>query len=140
MKQIEDYSDAFTFLSSLPLVDSNRIAFWGMSFSATVALCAAALVKRAKLAIAICPLLSFEYSKDKFSKVLAITMKDRESQVKSNNPPFYLPALTDKGENPAGFGIGADKEGFDYIVGAKDRVAPSHENHTTIQSYYKMVM
>ncbi len=140
MKQVEDYSDAFTFLSSLPLVDSSRIAFWGMSFSATVALCAAALDKRAKLVIAICPLLSFEYSKDKFSKVLAKTMKDRESQVKGNNPPFYLPVLTEKGDNPAGFGIGADKEGFEYIVGAKDRVAPSHENRTTIQSYYKMVM
>lgn len=138
MKQVEDYSDAMTFMSSLPNVDSNRIAFWGMSFSATVALCAAAMDKRAKLIIAVCPLLSFEYSRDKFSQVLAKTMKDRESQV-NGNPPFYLPVLTEKGENPAGFGIGADKEGFQYIVGAKERVAPAHENRTTIQSYYKMV-
>lgn len=67
-------------------------------------------------------------------------MKDRESQVKGNNPPFYLPVSTEKGENPAGFGIGADKERFDYIVCAKDRVAPSNEKNTTIQTYYKMIM
>lgn len=139
MKQVEDYSDALTFLSTLPIVDSNCIGFWGMSFSATVALCGTALDKRAKFVIAICPLLSFEYSKDRFSKVLAKTMKDRESQINGTRP-FYLPLLTQKGDNPAGFGIGMDKEGFEYIVGAKERVAPSFENRTTIQSYYKMVM
>lgn len=56
MKQVEDYSDAFTFLSTLLVVDSDRIGFWGMSFSGTIALCAAALDKRAKFVIAICPL------------------------------------------------------------------------------------
>jgi fermentation-respiration switch protein FrsA (DUF1100 family) len=139
MKQVEDYSDALTFLSTLPIVDSDRIGFWGMSFSGTIALCAAALDKRAKFVIGICPLLSFEYSKNRFPKVLAKAAKDRESQVKGN-PPFYLPLLTDKGENPAGFGIGMDKEGFEYISTAKERVAPSFENRTTIQSYYKIVM
>jgi len=138
-KQGEDYSDAFTYLSGLPNVDSNRIAYWGQSFSATVALTAAAMDKRAKAVVAVCPLLSFEYTKEKFPKVLAKTMKDRESQIKGN-PPFYLPTLTENGENPAGFGIGANKEGFQYINTAKERVAPSHENRTTIQSYYKMVV
>lgn len=85
-KQAEDYSDALTFLSSLPMVDPERIAFWGMSFSATIALCAGALDKRAKLVIAICPLLNFEYTPDKFPKVLAKSMKDRESQIMGNEP------------------------------------------------------
>jgi fermentation-respiration switch protein FrsA (DUF1100 family) len=139
MKQVEDYSDEFTFLSTLLVVDSDRIGLWGMSFSGTIALCAAALDKRAKFVIAICPLLSFEYSKGRFPKVLAKAAKDRESQVKGN-PPFYLALLTGKGENPAGFGIGMDKEGFEYISAAKERVAPSFENRTTIQSYYKIVI
>ncbi|RDW89665.1 hypothetical protein BP6252_01697 [Coleophoma cylindrospora] len=139
MKQVEDYSDALTFLAKQSSVDPNRIAFWGQSFSGTVALCAAALDKRPKLIIAICPLLNFEYSKDKFAMVLMKTMKDRESQVKGNKP-FYLPVLTDKGENPAGFGIGADKEGFEYVVKAKETVAANHDNRTTLQTYYKMVL
>lgn len=137
-KQVEDYSDALTFLSSLPMVDPERIAFWGMSFSATVALCAGALDKRVKLVIAICPLLNFEYTPDKFLKVLAKSMKDRESQIKGNEP-FYLPVLTAKGENPAGMGIGADEEELDYMVNAKSRGAPNYENRTTLQTYYKLV-
>ncbi len=137
-KQAEDYSDALTFLSTLPIVDPTRIAFWGMSFSATVALCAGALDKRANLVIAVCPLLNFEYTPEKFPKVMAKSMQDRASQLRGNEP-FYLPVLTDKGQNPAGMGIGADKEGFDYMVNAKSRGAPNHENRTTIQTYYKIV-
>lgn len=137
-KQAEDYSDALTFLSSLPMVDPDRIAFWGMSFSATVALCAGALDRRAKLVIAICPLLNFEYTPEKFPKVLAKCMKDRESQIRGNEP-FFLPVLTAKGENPAGMGLGADQESLDYMINAKSRGAPNYENRTTLQTYYKIV-
>jgi len=110
-----------------------------MSFSATIALCAAALDKRAKFVIAICPLMAFEYGVERFSNILAKTMKDREFQIKGNSP-FYLPLLTDKGENPAGIGIWADKEVLEYLTTAKERVAPSFESRITIQTYYKMVM
>ncbi|KAF4630890.1 hypothetical protein G7Y89_g7241 [Cudoniella acicularis] len=143
MKQVEDYSDALTFLSTLPIVDPNCIGFWGMSFSATIALCAAALDKRAKFVISVCPLIPFghgvEHTIEKFSVILAKTMKDREFQLKGNKP-FYLPLLTDKGENPAGIGIWTDKETLEYISTAKERVASSFESRITIQTYYKMVM
>ena len=139
MKQVSDYSDALTFLRAQPTVDPEATAFWGMSFSATIALCAAALDKRAKLCIAICPLLDFEYTPEKFPKVLAKSMKDRESRA-AGNAPAYLPVLTAKGENPAGMGIGADREEFDYMVNAKARGAPRHENRTTLQTYYKIVV
>lgn len=109
MKQVEDYSDALTFLSTLHQVESDCIGFWGMSFSGTIALCSAALDKRAKFVIAICPLLSFDFAGDRFPKVLVKATKDRELQI-TGNPPFYMPLLTEKGENPAGFGIGMDKE------------------------------
>ncbi|KUJ12799.1 alpha/beta-hydrolase [Mollisia scopiformis] len=138
MKQVEDYSDAHNFLSTLTIVDSKAIGFWGMSFSAAVSLCAAALDKRAKFIIAVCPLLSFGYSKERLLKVLAKAMQDRASQKKGNSP-FYLPMLNDKGENPAGFGMGMDEEVFDHITSAMEWV-PSFENRTTIQSYFKMVM
>lgn len=139
MKQVSDYSDALTFLLTHPLVNPDEICIWGMSFAGTVALCAASLDKRAKLCIAICPLLDFELTMEKFPKVLLKSMRDRESQ-RAGNPPVYLPVLTEKGENPAGMGIGADKEEFDYMVNAKSRGAPRHENRTTLQTYYKIIM
>ncbi|KAJ5997671.1 DltD domain-containing protein [Penicillium canescens] len=139
MMQVSDYSDAMTFMRSVSIVDPESIAFWGQSFAGTIALCAAALDKRAKLCISICPLLNFELTPEKFPRVLAKSMRDRESQI-SGNAAMYLPVLTEKGENPAGMGIGADKEEFDYMVNAKSRGAPNHENHTTLQTYYKIVM
>jgi pimeloyl-ACP methyl ester carboxylesterase len=138
-KQVEDYSDALTFLSTLPSVDPSQIGFWGMSFAGTVSLCAASLDKRAKFVVAVCPLTELEYTPEKLPKVLVKCMKDRESQAMGNSP-FYLPMLTEKGENPAGFGTGIDKERYAKIVNAGKEIAPNHVNRTTLQSYYKMVM
>ncbi|KAI9842018.1 MAG: hypothetical protein M1837_007514 [Sclerophora amabilis] len=135
-KQAEDYHDALTFMCSLPMVDSNCIAFWGFSFAGMVSLTAAALDKRAKLVIAVCPLTDFEFGREKFPKVLAKVMRDRESQARGN-APFYLPVLTEKGENPAGFGIGTAEEDYMLIVNAK-KLAPNYENRTTLQTYYKI--
>ncbi|KAI9651887.1 MAG: hypothetical protein M1831_007509 [Alyxoria varia] len=135
IKQVSDYSDALTYMRSLPNVDPDNISFWGMSFSGTVALSAAALDRRATRAIAICPLLNLEYEDSKFPKVLNKLMQDRESQI-AGNEPFYVPVLTTEGKNPAGMGLGADKEEFEYMVNAKRLGAPRHENRTTLQSYY----
>jgi fermentation-respiration switch protein FrsA (DUF1100 family) len=138
LKQMSDFSDALTYLKTLPIVDPSAIAFWGMSFAGTVALCAASLDRRAKFCIAVCPLVGMEPTPAMLPRVLAKCMQDRESQL-VGNPPVFLPVLTDKGENPAGMGIGADKEEFDYMVNAKMRGAPRYENRTTLQSYYKMI-
>lgn len=139
LKQISDYSDALTFLQAQPTVDPLAVAFWGMSFSGCLALCAAALDKRARCCIAICPLLNFELTPATFPRVLAKSMRDRASQTTGANAPVYLPVLTADGKNPAGMGIGADKEEFDYMVNAKRLGAPNHENHTTLQTYYKII-
>jgi len=137
-KQVEDYSDALTFLNSLSIVDQDSIGFWGMSFSATISLCAVALDKRAKFVIAVCPLMAFEGDGERFSSILVKTMKDREFQLKGNLP-FYIPLLTENGESPAGIGIWADKEVLEYISTAKERISSSFESRITIQTYYKMV-
>lgn len=139
MKQVSDYSDALTYMRTLPIVDPERIAFWGQSFAATIALCAAALDKRAKLCIAICPLLNYELTPEKFPRVLAKSMRDRESQF-AGNSALTIPVLTTQGENPAGLGIGASTSELDYMLNAKSRGAPNYENFTTMQTYYKLIM
>lgn len=77
------------------------------------------------------PTVGFELTPEKFPNVLAKSMQDRESRM-AGKPPVILPVLTEKGETPAGMGIGADKEEFDYMVNAKSRGAPRHENGTTL--------
>ncbi|ERF75983.1 hypothetical protein EPUS_01349 [Endocarpon pusillum Z07020] len=138
MKQVEDYSDALTFLSKHPLVDASRIAFWGMSFSGSVAACAAALDKRAKLVIMVCPFVKF-YTDEKRSKVLAKAMADRASQAKGNDP-FSVVPFNSNGDNPAGMAAGGGLEAYEFMTNVKNRGAPNFENRTTIQSYYKIAM
>jgi pimeloyl-ACP methyl ester carboxylesterase len=132
-KQIEDLSDALTFLQRQPTVDPKRVAFWGFSFGAVVAANAVAVDKRAKGVISVCPLTDFSFGGKK-AKVLAKAHKDRESQLEGNEP-FTLPVLTEEGENPAGFGVGTAKEDFGLILGA-EKTAPTYRNLTTLQTYY----
>ena len=137
MKQVEDCFDALTFMSSLGIVDANQMALWGFSFGATVSLCAASLDKRVKAVIAICPMTKFEHDAEKLPAVLAKAIQDRMSQIRGN-PPFYIPMLDKDGVNPAGFGIGIDKENYDLLMETKIKVAPTFENRTTIQTYYRL--
>ena len=133
-RNVEDYHDALTFLKGHPMVDPLRIAFWGFSFSGMVALVAAALDKRAKAVVAMCPLTIWEFPEDKWPRVLAKTLKDRESRAVGNKP-VYIPMLTETGENPAGFGKGFDVNGFKMMAGAK-LLQPTFELETTLGSYY----
>ncbi|KAL9122681.1 MAG: hypothetical protein Q9187_000767 [Circinaria calcarea] len=138
MKQVEDYSDALTFLAKNPLVDPSRIAFWGMSFSGSVAACAAALDKRAKLVIMICPFVKF-YTDEKRIKVLEKVMADRVSQSKGNKSFSVIP-FNSSGDNPAGMALGGGQEAYEFMTNVKERGATNFENRTTIQSYYKIAM
>ena len=135
LKQAKDYSDAFTFLATQRMVDPSRIAIWGFSFAGMVALSAAALDQRPKCVIAVCPLTDFTFSGKK-KRVLAKAMKDRESQLKGN-APFCLSVLTEKGENPAGFGGHTEAEDYTKILNAH-QAAPTYRNSTTLQTYYNI--
>ena len=137
-KQIEDLSDALTFLATLPSVDPKRVGFWGFSFGAVVSLCAASLDKRASFVIAVCPLTEFDFDPLKRPKILAQSIKDRVSQA-MGNPPFYLPIVTEKGESPVGFGH-VDKERYAPLVAAGKEIAPGYLNRATIQTYYKIFL
>lgn len=137
-KQIEDYFDAITYLSNLSNVDKSRIAVWGISLSAAVALCAAAHDPRVKAVIAVCPALQYNYDSNKISKVVAKCIHDRESQIKGN-PPLYLPMFDKSGGNPAGFEFGYGREKAAKFVESGIELSPNFVNRTTIQSYHRLL-
>ncbi|KAH7056933.1 Alpha/Beta hydrolase protein [Macrophomina phaseolina] len=140
LRQVSDYSDALSFLCAQPSVDETRVAFWGMSVSASVALCAAALDRRAKVCLAICPMLNMEMPPDKRDAVLAKSMQDRQSQTIGGNGPTYIPLLNSEGRNPAGLGFHTGPEELAFMESAKSHGAPNYENRTTLQTYYKLLM
>lgn len=136
-KQVSDYSDALSFLRTQPSVDGNKISFWGMSFSGTIALCAASLDKRAQACISCCPYLDLKPPPDKLRQVLAKVMKDRESRCVGNSPT-YLPMLTSAGTNPAGLSMQLDAEEMELVSVAQRRVA-GFEVKSTVETYYNLL-
>ena len=130
---MEDYMDALTYLKSHSSVDPTRIVYWGYSFSGMVALCAAALDKRAKAVIAAAPLTIWDFKK--WKQVLTKCMKDRESRL-AGNPPVNLPMLTDDGQQPAGFGENFEGEGVHHIIQRAVELQPNFKPETALSSYY----
>ena len=137
-KQVSDYSDALSFLLTRKTVDPERIAVWGMSFSATVALCAASLDKRTRLCIAACPYLDLKPPPEKVSQVLAKCIQDRESRY-VGNPPTYLPMLTASGRNPAGLHLHPTPEELELVLKSQERGAANFQNKCTLETYYNFL-
>ena len=137
-KQVSDYSDALSFLLAQKTVDPKRIALWGMSFSATIALCAASLDKRARLCIAACPYIGLKPPREKIPQVLAKCMRDRESRH-MGNPPTYLPMLTATGRNPAGLHLHPTPKELELILNAQRRGVANFENKSTLETYYNFL-
>ncbi|KAI0179035.1 DltD domain-containing protein [Hypoxylon sp. FL1284] len=140
-KQAEDLADIVTHISTLPSVDASRIILWGMSFGGTVSACAAAVDRRVKALVMVCPILSF-YKPEKRQKAFVQLMKDRQSQLRGNDA-FTLPPFNSKGENPigmAGSGGPGGLESFGFMNAVIDRGAPNFRNRITLQSYHKLAM
>jgi len=146
-REIDDLSDAITFLLSHPSVDPRRgVGLWGMSLGGATAMCAAALDLRAKFVVAIAPATEYSHDRAKLRGVLAKAAQDRQSRIKGNEP-FYVPMLSDKGENPAGFNLGTDRNAAMRIVRSQDpadelraSLAPNHVNRTTLATYRYLLL
>lgn len=134
MKQVEDYSDALTFLTTVPIVNSSQLGSWGMSFSGTVASCAAALDRRIKFLITICP--SMKFPEERREKILAKAIKDRISQAKGN-PSFSVAPYGRSRDNADVMIFGGKQEAYEFT---KIAGAPNFENRINFQSAYKAAM
>ena len=146
-REVDDMSDALAFLSSCPSVDPRKgIGLWGMSLGAAVAMAVAALDARVRFVVAVCPATEPTHDVLKLRPVLAKAAKDRESRLKGNEP-FYVPMVTKKGENPAGFNLGIEHETIVRMLHSQDEndplrasLASNHVNRTTIGTYRNMLL
>lgn len=162
-KQAEDYSDAFIYLSAHPMVNPAAIVFWGISLSAGIALSNAAVDRRIAAVIAIAPIFKFVPVKATDAERLkSKLMKDRESQLLQNTPPYILPLMESLAEIPFNSHVNASKDNSEEVEEQKQREEHArlaeawaldaddddeydplitHNNYgTTIQSYHRMFM
>ena len=145
--QVDDLSDALTFLASHSSIDSRQgIGLWGMSLSATVAMTTAALDRRARFVIAVCPATEPTYTAAKLTPLLAKATKDRESRIKGNDP-FYVPVITKTGNTPLGLDLGFAGEGIRHRLQVDNdtdslrvQLAPNYADRTTVGSYRNILL
>jgi hypothetical protein len=100
-----------------------------------MALCAAALDKRAKAVIAVAPLTVWHLTK--WSKVLSKAMKERESLL-AGNQPVYLPMITESNESPSGFGTGYAVEDVYGFLTRTAEIEPNFTPQITLSSHYNI--
>lgn len=133
--------DVLSFVATLPSVDPRRIMLWGMSLGATVSACAAAIDRRVAAVLMVCPIFNF-VRPDKRATAFAKLMRDRESQLRGNEP-FTLQPFNSKGENPIGYagsGGPGGKEAYSLMRTAAERGHPNFRDRVTLQSYHKMAL
>ncbi|KAL3417437.1 DltD domain-containing protein [Phlyctema vagabunda] len=134
IRQVEDYSDAFIYLTTLPIVDPSAIVFWGVSFTGATVVAAAAIDKRIAAVICVAPILQYSYLSDDYQDTAISKMfRDRESQILHGNPPFFVSTTESRGLVPANSHID---------VNPREGEAPLTHNRggTTIQSFYRSLL
>jgi acetyl esterase/lipase len=133
--------DIYTFVSELKSVDSRRIVLWGMSFGGTVSACSAAIDRRPKAVVMVCPLFSY-VQPHKADKAYALLIKDRVSQLRKNEPLSIAP-FTPKGDNPIGMGGAGGPggiEAYNLMKAASELGHPDFRDRLTLQTYQKLAM
>ncbi|KAK3903542.1 polyketide transferase ATR5-like protein [Staphylotrichum tortipilum] len=141
LQQAEDLSDVVTHMATFPGVDASGIVLWGMSFGATVSGCAAAVDRRVKGLVMVCPIVRF-FAADKRDKGLGLVIRDRQSQLRGNEALTVAP-FNRKGENPigmAGSGGPGGLEAYQFMAAVIDRGVPNFRNTIAVQSYHKLAV
>ncbi|KAM5343619.1 hypothetical protein ACJ41O_012156 [Fusarium nematophilum] len=141
LQMAQDISDAVTYARTIPSVDPQRVLLWGMSLGGTVIGVAAAVDRRVAGILMVCPIFSMIRA-DKRATAFARLMKDRQSQLRGNEP-FMIQPFNSKGENPIGYagsGGPGGKEAHFLMSTAAERGHPNFRDRITFQSYHKMAL
>ena len=141
LQMAEDLSDIYTYVAGLPSVDAGSIVLWGMSFGGAISATSAAIDRRPKAIVMVCPLFSY-VKPHKADKAYSQLIRDRVSQIRGNEP-FSLAPFTTKGDNPIGFGGAGGPGGIEAYNLTKAASALGHSDfrdRITLQTYQKLAM
>ncbi|ETS80424.1 hypothetical protein PFICI_07953 [Pestalotiopsis fici W106-1] len=137
----QDLSDVVSFVRSLPSVDAKRIIVWGISLGASVSGCCAAIDRRPIATVMVCPIFKM-IRPDRRKAIFGQLMRDRESQLRGNQP-YTLPPYDSKGENPAGYAGSGGPGGLEahmLMKTATDRGHPNFRDRVTLQTFHKLAL
>lgn len=136
--QIEDYRNAISFAETLPEVDSERIAVWGISYSGGHALIVGALDPRVKCIVSTIPVVDGYanqrrvHGERRFQTLLNAIMEDRKKRFESESNRGYIAMASPKPEEE--LSAWPFPETYQAFMDIKKAEAPLHEHRSTIES------
>lgn len=114
-----------------------------MSFGAAVSATCAAVDRRPKAVVMVCPLLHyFKASGDRVDRAFAQVIRDRVSRLRGNEPASLQP-FTPQGDNLIGFGGGGGPggvEAYNLMRAAVEKGAAGFRDRIALQTYHKLAM
>lgn len=117
-----------------------------MSQGASIAFVTSALDPRASFTVAVCPVFGPTQNLPKLASVLAKAAQNRGSRLRGNGP-FYVPMLTETGENRAGHSLGSEREVVMRLLNGQvvndpltAQLAPNHVNRMTVGTYRNVLL
>lgn len=122
-------------------MDAQKIALWGISFGAAVSACAAAIDRRPKALVMVCPHFSY-VQPHRADRAYAMLIKDRVSQLHGNQP-YSLPVFTSRGENILGMGGSGGTgglEAYNLMKQASEGENPHFRDRVMFQTYHNLAM
>lgn len=134
-------SDTISHVSALQSVDAQKVLLFGMSFGGMVSGICAAIDRRLKGLVMVCPLFSF-VDISKRESLFRLLIRDRTSQL-HGNAPLTLQPFNSSGENPAGMagsGGAGGLEAYGLMRAAAERGHPGFRDRITLQTYYNLAL
>ena len=134
-------TDIYTYVAGLPSVDAQKIALWGISFGGVISACAAAIDRRPKALVMVCPLFGY-VQPHRAERAYKMLIKDRVSQLRGNQP-YSLPVFTPRGMNLLGMGGSGGPgglEAYDLMKQASEAENSHFRDRVMLQTYHKLAM
>ncbi|KIW36007.1 uncharacterized protein PV06_11682 [Exophiala oligosperma] len=139
-KQVEDYHDAITYVSTLSEVSADRIAIWGSSYSGGNVLQAAAVDRRIKAVIAQVPFVAGS-SVPGLLDLMPLIIADR-SRISEGAPGALMTVvadtLTDAQAGTAACVLPAE-DAYRFFMQSETGPNAQWENKITLQSLFKLM-
>lgn len=137
-KQIEDFKNAVTFVSSLPEIDPDKVGVWGISYAGGHVLAVGATDPRVKCVISNIPVVDgYEnmrrvHGSTRFNDLQKLILEDRVTRTRAGNAGGRMPMSALKpSDELSTWPFPLIHEVFHDI---KKREAPLHEHWSTISS------
>lgn len=135
--QVQDYRNAISFVETLPSVDQDRIAVWGISYSGGHSLIVGALDSRARVAISIVPVIDGLETMRRahgtmgFRRLSQAVLESRRRLFATGEYDYMKHSSTTPADELCTWPFPGSPPLFQML---KDTEAPTYENRNTVAS------